>query len=79
MKFGTKIYIPDAQGAILPDGSKHNGIFECGDTGGAITGNHIDVFIGAVKGGNSEAMQVNPFSFIKSNSSKTFKAYVIKE
>lgn len=79
MKFGAKIYIPEASGTILPDGTKHNGIFICGDTGGAITGNHIDVYLGGVKGGNAGAMQLNPFKFIKSRSSGTFKAYIIKE
>lgn len=76
-KFGQKFFIPEAKGVKLPDGTSHNGIFECGDVGGAIKGNHIDVFIGAIEGGNTGAMKVNPFSFIKSRSSGTFKAILI--
>jgi hypothetical protein len=77
MKFGQKIFIPNAKGAALPDGSKHDGIFICGDTGGAITGNHIDVFIGVVSGGLQGALRVNPFNFIESSASKTFDAYLV--
>ena len=67
-KFGQVFYIPEADGILLPGGEKHDGIFRCDDVGGLIKGNHIDVFIGkATK---------NPFSFIKSSSSKTFKAYI---
>lgn len=66
-KFGQEFYVPDAVGTMLPNGTKHDGYFKCGDVGGLIKGNHIDVFIGkATK---------NPFSFIKSTSRGTFKAY----
>lgn len=43
---GTKILIPEAAGALLPDGSIHDGIFVAADTGGAIKGQHIDLFCG---------------------------------
>lgn len=76
-KYGQRFFIPEAKGAKLPDGTSHDGIFECGDVGGAIKGNHIDVFIGAVSGGNEGAMSINPFSFIKSKSSGTLKAVLI--
>ena len=76
-RFGQQIYIPDAVGTVLPDGSKHDGLFVCGDTGGMISGNHIDVFIGGVQGGPDAAIKANPFSFVTSTPRKTFKAYVL--
>ena len=68
-KFGQRFYIPDAVGVILPNGKKHDGYFVCADTGGLIKGNHIDVFIGEET--------KNPFSFVKSKASGTFKAYLV--
>lgn len=72
---GSLIFIPDAVGVeiILPDGSKskHDGYFFAADVGGAIKLNHIDVFTGLYS--------KNPFGFIKSNSTKTFKAYLIPD
>lgn len=67
-KFGTEFYIPEAVGALLPDGTIHDGYFKCSDVGGLIENNHIDIFIGkATK---------NPFSFVKSNENESFKAYI---
>jgi len=43
---GTKILIPQAVGALLPDGSTHDGVFVAADTGSAIKGQHIDLFCG---------------------------------
>jgi 3D (Asp-Asp-Asp) domain-containing protein len=43
---GTKILIAEAVGALLPDGSTHDGIFTAEDTGGAIKGQHVDLFCG---------------------------------
>lgn len=67
------VYIPDARGVkfTTPSGEEivHDGYFFTADKGGAIKGNHIDVFIGL--------SQKNPFPFIKSNASKTFKAYIV--
>jgi hypothetical protein len=76
-RFGQKIYIPDARGTILPDGSVHDGIFRCADTGSAIIGNHIDVFIGAVVGGEREALRKNPFRFVKSRPDATVDAVLL--
>jgi 3D (Asp-Asp-Asp) domain-containing protein len=73
--YGSIVYIPGARGnkIILPDGSEtvHDGYFFAGDTGGAIKGTHIDVYIGVAK--------KNPFSWVKSNSSGTFKAKVVND
>lgn len=73
--YGTVIYIPSARGTnvILPDGivKTHDGYFFAGDTGGAITGTHIDVFIG-----NATSC---PFSWVGSSSSRTFTAYKITD
>lgn len=79
LKFGQKIFIPDAKGVKLPNGEIHDGIFRCDDTGGKITGNHIDVYLGAVTGGLNGALKLNPFPFIKSSSSYPFKAMLINE
>lgn len=71
--YGTVIYIPAARGitVILPNGKQalHDGYFYAADTGGALYGRHIDVFIGSAG--------ENPFSFVRSNSSGTFKAFII--
>lgn len=51
-KVGDVLYIPKADGIILPDGSVHNGIFEVRDTGGAFKGTkklRIDMFVGLQK------------------------------
>ena len=72
---GTLIFIPDAVGVeiVLPDGSKskHDGYFFAADMGGDIKGDHIDVFLGL--------HGINPFSFVRSNSEKTFTAYQVKD
>lgn len=71
--YGSIVYIPSARGneVTLPDGTKtlHDGYFFAGDTGGAIKGTHIDVYIGVAK--------KNPFSWVKSTASGTFKAYIV--
>ncbi|MCF7778971.1 hypothetical protein GLP59_15180 [Sulfitobacter sp. M220] len=75
--FGQEIYIPRAVGVSLPDGTTHDGIFTCGDIGGLITGNHIDVFIGPARG-ESDASQIDPFDFTKGAREATFEAYVLR-
>ncbi|MEP5624154.1 MAG: 3D domain-containing protein [Hyphomicrobiales bacterium] len=75
-KFGQRIYIPAAKDVILPDGTKHDGIFTCDDIGGKITGNHIDVFIGSATGLRA-ALNSNPFDFIKSSPGETFDSYLL--
>lgn len=73
--YGSIVYIPAARGnkITLPDGSVtvHDGYFFAGDTGGAIKGTHIDVYIGVAK--------KNPFSWVKSRESGTFDAYVVDD
>lgn len=44
--YGTVLYIPEAVGAKLPDGTTHDGYFVAADTGGAIKGKRLDVFTG---------------------------------
>ena len=47
---GTIIYIPRAEGLILPNGKTHNGYFIVRDTGGAFRGigpKRVDLFVGA--------------------------------
>lgn len=71
--YGSVVYIPEARGVklTLPDGTKvtHDGYFFAGDTGGLIKNTHIDVFYGP----NTK----NPFDFVKSRESGTFKAYIV--
>ncbi len=72
---GSVIYIPEARGKIvtLPSGDRviHDGFFFAADVGSGIQGNHIDIFIGT-------AMQ-NPFPFITSRSTGTFRAFLIQD
>lgn len=44
---GTRVYIQEFDGKLLPDGTRHDGWFVVNDTGGAIFGVHFDVFVGA--------------------------------
>ena len=72
---GSIVYIPKAKGVKYIDHNNqeqiHDGYFLAADVGGAIKGNHIDVFIGTAK--------VNPFDFIKSNNKGFFDAFVIED
>lgn len=45
VKLGSKIYIPQLEGTVLPDGSKHDGIFIANDRG-HFRGAHVDIFVG---------------------------------
>jgi 3D (Asp-Asp-Asp) domain-containing protein len=71
--YGTLIYVPSARGTplVMADGKQavHDGYFFAADTGGALQGKHIDVFIGS----STE----NPFQFVRSNKNGLFKAYII--
>ncbi len=63
-RFGQQIYIPSAEGTVLPDGTVHDGIFTCEDTGGGVNGNHIDVFLGPVPASLTAMLAANPFEFV---------------
>lgn len=43
---GTVLYVPDLVGVRLPTGELHDGYVFAHDTGGGITGDRIDVFVG---------------------------------
>jgi 3D (Asp-Asp-Asp) domain-containing protein len=72
---GTVLYVPQARGTVvtLPSGETHihDGYFYAADTGGAIEGNHIDVFLGF--------SVYNPFIFVKSRSDAEVEAYVVED
>ena len=44
--YGSMIYLPDAVGKKFADGESMDGYFWVADAGGAIVGNHFDVFVG---------------------------------
>jgi 3D (Asp-Asp-Asp) domain-containing protein len=44
---GAKLYIPDADGAPLGGGARHDGFFRAQDVGGSIRGRRIDIYLGA--------------------------------
>jgi hypothetical protein len=48
----------------------HDGYFFAGDTGGAIKGNHIDVFTGTDDN--------HPFEFVKSTAKHANDAYIVE-
>jgi hypothetical protein len=57
----------------LPSGQRaiHDGYFYAADTGSAIIGDHIDVFLGT--------SSQNPFSFITSKPSGEFDAFLVED
>jgi 3D (Asp-Asp-Asp) domain-containing protein len=46
VKLGSTVYIPQLEGAKLPDGTTHDGLFIAADTG-SFRGARVDVFTGA--------------------------------
>jgi 3D (Asp-Asp-Asp) domain-containing protein len=70
LKSGAVIFIPSALGQTLPEGQKHDGYFFVGDVGGAIKGNHLDIFQGD---------RPTTFPFIRSTRTPVFRAFVITD
>jgi 3D (Asp-Asp-Asp) domain-containing protein len=74
--YGTVLFVPKAKGSTiqLPSGVAvtHDGYFFAGDTGGAIKGNHIDVFCG------NQSENCFP-DFIASNPNQTVEAIIIDD
>lgn len=74
--YGTVIYIPSARGSEVSLSSsgkfKHDGYFFAADTGGAIKGNHIDIFCGVT---SSNCLP----DLITSDSTKRFKAFLVSD
>ncbi|OQB43531.1 MAG: 3D domain protein [Candidatus Latescibacteria bacterium ADurb.Bin168] len=46
VRLGSVLYIPAAEGLVLPDGTVHDGVFFADDVGGAVRGRKIDLFVG---------------------------------
>lgn len=76
-EFGQQLYIAAADGVVLPDGTVHDGIFTCEDTGGAVTGNHIDIFLGPMRGSMAEVIAQNPFDFVSQGNNREFEAILL--
>ena len=76
IKPGTAIYIPKARGAKIKTRSGrlivHDGFFFAADKGGAIKGNHVDVYIGVSKSASF-------FPWIGSAETKTFEAFEVSD
>jgi 3D (Asp-Asp-Asp) domain-containing protein len=68
LPLGSVLFIPEAVGHILPTGVAHDGFFFVADIGGAIRGNHIDIFNGD---------EVANFPFVGSSPSSLYEAYLI--
>lgn len=49
--FGSKVFIKETLGMKLPDGSIHDGNWMAEDTGSAIVGNRVDIFVGSDRKG----------------------------
>ena len=72
--FGSLIYIEKAKGIRfmwLGETFTHDGFFFAGDKGGAIKGNHIDLFTGTSKN--------HPFNFVTNKKSGTFEAIFVED
>jgi 3D (Asp-Asp-Asp) domain-containing protein len=75
IKFGTVLYVPALRGlGFWKDGElfAHDGYIVASDRGGAIEGNHIDMFVDNAAG--------KPFpDVVRSNPRHTFEAYVVSK
>ena len=73
--YGSVLFIPEARGQTirLEDGrtAEHDGYFFAADTGRAIRGNHIDVYLGMTT--------ENPFPWVKSCRSEGFEACMVSD
>jgi 3D (Asp-Asp-Asp) domain-containing protein len=73
IKFGTILYVPKLRGqGFWKDGElfAHDGYVVASDRGGAIEGNHIDMFVDNAAG--------KPFpEIVRSNSRHTFEAFIV--
>jgi 3D (Asp-Asp-Asp) domain-containing protein len=71
---GSVLYVPAARGAKFQHEGRsleHDGYFFAADTGGAIRGNHIDVFTGTVAR--------SPLAFVRSRPAAVFDAFVVRD
>jgi len=46
VRLGSTVYIPQLKGAVLPDGTIHDGMFMANDRG-HFRGAHVDIFVGS--------------------------------
>jgi 3D (Asp-Asp-Asp) domain-containing protein len=62
------VFIKETVGMIMPDGSKHDGMWYASDTGGAIKGKKVDLFTGLSRASMEQftrlALQTNPLNAV---------------
>ena len=46
----TVVFIQETVGLLMPDGSRHDGMWYASDTGGAIKGKKVDLYTGSNSG-----------------------------
>lgn len=63
------VYIKETVGLLMPDGSKHDGLWYASDTGGAIKGSKVDLFTGLGRASMEQftrlALQTNPLNAVR--------------
>jgi len=63
------VFIKETVGMVMPDGSKHDGLWYASDTGGAIKGAKVDLFTGVGRASMDQftklALQTNPLNAVR--------------
>ncbi len=73
---GQELFIPDAIGTRLPDGSRHDGFFRCVESAPDLSGAEIAVFVGPA-GSDAAAARATPFRFAKSMAGRSVQILVL--
>jgi 3D (Asp-Asp-Asp) domain-containing protein len=60
---GSLVQIDETLGMLLPDGSRHDGLWRAEDVGSAIQGDRIDLFVG--EGGNIKILEAAGITILK--------------
>ncbi|MEO0358437.1 MAG: hypothetical protein AAF386_09115 [Pseudomonadota bacterium] len=73
---GQELFIPDAIGTRLPDGSRHDGFFRCVDERMDLSGPQIAVFVGAASSVRA-ASRATPFRFARKMAGRNVQILVL--